>query len=127
MSAGSVVSIKDLVVKVEFADDMPEIGEVVVVDDAKKSQLLVDSLPNDTTALCLNIRSSRSIQKAMKVERTHKSIEVPIGPLTIGRIFDAVGEPLDGKPQVPDDTPRKGIFTLGEKKQRLYGAKTRTA
>lgn len=123
MSAGSVISIKDLVVKVEFADDMPEIGEVIIVDDKNKSQLLVDSLPNDTTAMCLNIRSSRTIQKAMKVERTHKSIEVPLGPLTIGRIFDAVGQPLDGKPQVPDDTPRKGIFELGEKSKGFTAQK----
>lgn len=123
MIAGSVLSIKDLVIKVEFADGMPEIGEVVIVQDANKSPLLVDSLLDATTAICLNIRSSRSIQKAMPVERTGKGIEIPTGELTIGRIFDAIGEPLDGQPQVPEGTPRKDIFKISRKTTSFAAAK----
>jgi F-type H+/Na+-transporting ATPase subunit beta len=123
MSMGSVVVVKDLVIKVEFAENMPEIGEVLIVHDKNKSLLMVDSLQDDTTAMCLNIRSSRSIQKGMPVERTGKGIEVPVGAPTVGRIFDAIGEPLDGQPQVADDVPRKDIFKLGTKSTSFTASK----
>lgn len=123
MSRGSVVSVKDLVVKVEFASEMPEIGEVVVVDNEQKSPLLVESLVNDTTATCINLRSNKRIQKAMAVERTGKGIEIPVGQLTIGRIFDALGDPLDGKDPVPADTPRRDILKQGARSTNFIAAK----
>ena len=98
--SGIVRSIKDLVIKVEFAQDVPEIGEVVVVASPDKAPLLVERMIDETTSLCLNIRSSKLIQKGMKVEPTGKGIEVPTGKETIGRIMDAFGRPLDGGEQV---------------------------
>jgi F-type H+-transporting ATPase subunit beta len=94
--SGVVRSIKDLVVKVEFGKDIPEIGEVVIVSSPDKAPLLVESMVDETTALCLNIRSSRKIQKGMEITPTGKGIEVPVGKETIGRIMDAFGNPLDG-------------------------------
>lgn len=115
MSHGAILSVKDLVVKVEFSSDMPEIGEVLVVQNEQKSPLLVESLLTDTVALCINLRSSKQIQKAMAVERTGRGVEVPVGEVTIGRIFDALGDPLDGLDPVPADAPRKDILKLPKK------------
>lgn len=123
MNQGSVISVKDLVVKVEFADTLPEIGEVILVQNDAKSPLLVESLLSETVALCINLRSSKQIQKAMAVECTGKGIEIPTGDLTIGRIFDALGDPLDGQPQVPDDTPRRNIMKLGAKSTNFVAQK----
>lgn len=115
MTTGSVLVVKDLVVRVEFTGDMPEIGEVLLVQNPDKSPLLVDSLLSDTVAVCINLRSSKQIQKAMPVERTGRGVEIPVGERSIGRVFDALGGPLDGQPPVPDDTPRKDILKLGTK------------
>lgn len=123
MSRGSVVSVKDLVVRVEFASDMPEIGEVVLVQNDQKSPLLVESLASDTVAVCINLRSSKQIQKAMAVEKTGHGVEVPVGEVTIGRIFDALGDPLDGKPPVPDDSPRKNILKYNTKSTNFTATK----
>lgn len=98
--SGVVTSIKDLIVLVGFDEDGPEIGEIVEVQNATKTQLLVERLENHGQAMCLNLRSDRAIQRGMAVNRTHKGIEIPIGPDTIGRIFDALGDPLDSMPQV---------------------------
>ncbi len=106
MSAGAVVSIKDLVVRVEFDEDSPRIGEVVLVNNGFETKLLVDHLERGNIAFCLNIRSDRRIQKGMEVNRTGRGIEIPIGEKTIGRIFDAIGEPLDGKPKIDDPNLR---------------------
>lgn len=100
MSAGIVRSIKDLVVHVAFDEDMPELNELILIDNENKTPLLVDSLANGNTALCLNVRADRTIQKGMKVQRTNKSIEIPVGEELIGRVVDAMGAPIDGKPPI---------------------------
>jgi F-type H+-transporting ATPase subunit beta len=123
MSKGTVVAVKDLIVQVEFASDMPEIGEVLIVQNEQKNLLMVETLKNDTTVVCINLRSSKKIQKAMSVETTGKGIEIPVGDVTIGRVFDALGSILDGKEQLPEDTPRKNIFKLGVKGTGILPAK----
>ncbi len=100
MSAGEIISIKDLVVWAQFEDDSPNIGEVVIVDNGFNTKLLVDKLESDSVAICLNIHSDRRVQRGMAINRTGKGIEVPVGEVTIGRILNAVGEPLDGQPPI---------------------------
>jgi F-type H+-transporting ATPase subunit beta len=123
MSQGVVTTIKDLVIKVEFAEDLPAIGEVLIVQDELKSPILVEYLSDNMTAVCLNLRSSKQIQKAMPVLKTGHSIEIPVGSATIGRVFDALGEPLDGKEALPASNPRKNIFELPKKSSSFKSAK----
>jgi F-type H+-transporting ATPase subunit beta len=120
---GTIIVVKDLVVKVEFSSDMPDIGEILLVDNEDKSPLLVDSLASDTIAICINLKASKSIQKAMKAARTEKGIEIPVGDVAIGRIFDALGEPLDGQPAVPADSPRRNILKKSAKSTSFSIAK----
>ncbi|MDX1766212.1 MAG: hypothetical protein R3313_04645, partial [Candidatus Saccharimonadales bacterium] len=117
--AGRIRSIKELVIMVEFAEDRPEIGEVVLVDNEDVSPLLVDSFIDDMTAACLNLKSHKSLSKGMGVHRTQHSIEVPVGAKAIGRIFDAMGEPLDGM-DAPVDVQRRNIFVSN---QQMTGMK----
>jgi F-type H+-transporting ATPase subunit beta len=100
MNPGAVVSIKDLVVRVQFDAEAPNIGELIVVDNGHETKLLVDHLESGGIAMCLNIQSDRRILKGMRVNRTGKGVEVPVGDVTIGRILDAIGQPLDGQPAI---------------------------
>lgn len=111
MKPGYISAIKDLIVHVEFDDVMPAIGELLVIQNKQKSPLLVDNLMNEKTAICINIRSNKDIEKKMLVERTGKGIEVPIGPETIGRILSPMGEVVDGLDPLPVDIRKKEIFT----------------
>ncbi|MBP9820675.1 F0F1 ATP synthase subunit beta [Candidatus Saccharibacteria bacterium] len=115
MKTGTVIVVKDLVIRVEFSQDMPEIGEILEVQNKEKSLLLVESLVSDTVANCINLRSSKNIQKAMPVNIMGKGIEIPVGDQVIGRIFNALGEPLDGKEPLSDDVPKRNILTLAKK------------
>ncbi|MES2971106.1 MAG: F0F1 ATP synthase subunit beta [Patescibacteria group bacterium] len=113
MSTGVVSTIKDLVVRAQFDDDSPSVGELVIVDNGHNTKLLVDHLEPGGIAMCLNIRSDRRIQRGMKVNRTNKGIEIPVGDITIGRILDAIGDPLDGQPPIAgDDVVYKDILKL---------------
>jgi F-type H+-transporting ATPase subunit beta len=89
MNPGSVASIKDLIVRVQFDSEVPGI------------------------AVCLNIHSDRRILKGMRISRSGKGIEIPVGDITIGRILDAVGGPLDGMAAIAGgDVKYKDIFKL---------------
>ncbi len=113
MTKGIITSIRDLVVYVQFDEDVPAVGELVVVEDDHESSLLVDHLRTGGTAVCLNIRGDRQIQKGMSVMRTKRGIEIPVGDTTIGRIMNALGDPLDGKPPVAGEhIPTKDILKL---------------
>ncbi len=110
---GTVVSVKDLIVRVRFDEASPNVNEILIVDHESKPKLLVDHLEPSGVAMALNINSSRNIQRGMEVEASGKGIEIPLGEQTIGRILDAVGDSLDGLPNIEDpNVPRKDILSL---------------
>ncbi|HSW79400.1 MAG TPA: F0F1 ATP synthase subunit beta [Candidatus Saccharimonadales bacterium] len=114
--AGTVITIKDLIVQVQFDDDPPNINELIQVTNEKNTQLLVDHIEPGGIALCLNVRTDRSIMKGMKAERLHKGIEIPIGDVTIGRILDALGGSLDGQPDITGENVKfKDILKLPQR------------
>lgn len=112
---GSVRSLKGLVIKVQFVEDMPDLNEMLYVDNEKKSPLLVSSLDHGDIAVCLNIGGDYSIQKGDAVSRSGHSLEIPVGEAMIGRVWDAMGRPIDGKPQLDEATlasmPKRAIFS----------------
>ena len=114
MSKGVVRVLKDLVVKIQFDDDMPEVNEMVYVENENKTPLLVSSLDHGDTAICLNIAGDRTIKKGALVNRSGHSLEIPVGDAMVGRVWDALARPIDGKPQLPDDVlakmPKRSIF-----------------
>lgn len=119
MSRGTVRAVKDLVVTVIFDDGAPELNELVMVDNPHQTLLLVDSLEAGGRAKCLNLHNDRSVQKNMTVKRTNKSIEVPVGDATIGRMFNSLGATIDGLAEISgSDLETRNIF-----RQPNYGDK----
>ncbi len=124
MNTGVIKIIMDLVIYVEFDENFPRVGELLIVEATEKqAPLLVDSVKDDGTVVCLNIMSDRSIKKGMEARRTGKGIEVPTGDKIIGRVLDFMGNPLDNKPPVDDDAPRKDIFRVVNKSTKFEAMK----
>ncbi|MGB4967192.1 MAG: F0F1 ATP synthase subunit beta [Candidatus Saccharimonadales bacterium] len=122
--AGVIISIKDLVVRAQFDEDGPDINELIIVENQNGTELLVDHLEPGGIAFCLNVRTDRSIQKGMGAQRTGRGIEIPIGEKTIGRILNALGDPLDGQPAIGvEEAPRKDIMKLPPKSTNFSVAK----
>lgn len=120
---GVVRTLKGLVIKVQFDEDIPDLNEMVYVDNELKSPLLVNSLENGDMALCLNIGGDYSIQKGDTVTRSGRSLEIPVGEQMIGRVWDTMGRPIDGKPQldqaVLDSMVKRQIFSPAFKETSL--------
>ncbi len=95
---GLVTAVKDLVIEVGFSESPPDVGEILIVDNKANSQLLVDSIAPGNIAVCLNVSGNHTIQKKMPVTRTNKTLEIPLGPTIVGRVFNALGQPIDNKP-----------------------------
>ncbi len=112
MNEGLIRVVKDLVVHVVFDEQMPDLSEVLEVQNDRNSFLLVEKLEPGNIAVCLNINTDRTLEKNMVVKRTGKGIEIPVGEEVIGRIFDALGNPLDGLAPVSKDVKRRNIQTL---------------
>jgi F-type H+-transporting ATPase subunit beta len=108
---GTIIAVKDIVVRTRFDDDSPSVNELVSVDNGHGTQLLVDHLEPGGVAFCLNIRGDLRLAKGMSVDRTGKGIEIPIGEPTIGRVLSALGDPLDGQEAVKD-AQYKDILSL---------------
>ncbi len=124
MSAGRITSIKELVVVVQFDEDIPNVNELIVVQNEFSTELLVDHLTPGGMAACLNVRSDLRITRGMPVERTRRGIEIPVGDTTIGRIISAVGDPLDGGEVFDKEKiPRKDILKLPPHNSRITVAK----
>ena len=106
---GKIRALKGLVITVQFIDDMPSINEIVHVDNENDSPLLVSSINGGDTATCLNIGGDYGIKKGDGVSRSGRSLEIPVGEAMIGRVWDAMARPIDGKPQLDEATLDKMI------------------
>ena len=51
----------------------------------------------DNTVRCVMLSGSEGLSRGMQVEAPGKTIEVPVGENTLGRMFNVIGEPIDGK------------------------------
>jgi F-type H+-transporting ATPase subunit beta len=123
MSSGVIRAIRDIVVLVQFDEDGPNSGEVLLPKSAKRGLLLVDHLDDNNMAVCLNVLGDNSLQKNMEVEKTGRGIEIPVGSATIGRVFDAMGHPLDGLPPLQGELKYKDIMQLPARNVSFKAAK----
>lgn len=121
---GYIKAIMDLVIHVDFDEDFPKIGEILIVEGTEKNApLLVDNVKEDGTAICLNIMSDRTIKKGAAAVRTGHGIEVPTGDKIIGRVLDFMGNPLDGGEPIDGTAPRKDIFRVENKSTKFEALK----
>lgn len=94
---GQIVSMKGLVVTVEITGDRPDLKELLIVEGHPEVFLEVNFF-KEGSAVCLNITNSTALQCGQNISRSHQKVSVPVGRETLGRVFNAVGEPLDKAP-----------------------------
>jgi F-type H+-transporting ATPase subunit beta len=95
---GVIKSLRGLMVEVDILGERPEERELLVVEDHPEIFLEV-SFFRAGTAVCVNLANTPGLRCGQKVSRSHRKVEVPVGPDTLGRVFNALGEPLDNAPR----------------------------
>lgn len=102
---GITIRVAGPVVDVRFPKNPPGIHEALLVDTNNKKQLVLEVEFNigDNEVKTLALGSTDGIARGMKVKRTYAPIKVPVGLPTLGRIFNVLGLPIDGKDFNPKD------------------------
>ncbi|GAC1502253.1 MAG: F0F1 ATP synthase subunit beta [Candidatus Saccharimonadales bacterium] len=95
---GTIKSLHGLIVEVDIIDERPEVKELLIVEGFPEVFLEVSYFKADT-AVCINLTNSQVLRCGQKIQRSHTKVSVPVGQATMGRVFNALGEPLDnGQP-----------------------------
>jgi F-type H+-transporting ATPase subunit alpha len=90
---GTVLSVGDGVARVYGLDGVMS-GELVEFPNNISGMVL--NLEQDSVGVVI-LGEDRAIKEGDKVKRTKKIVQVPVGPEVIGRVVDALGNPIDGK------------------------------
>ncbi len=99
---GTVISVGDGIANI-YGMNHAMYGEIVVFECGIKG--MVQDIRRNQIG-CILFGSETEISEGTKVTRTHKKAGVPVGDAFIGRIINALGEPLDGKGSIKADDYR---------------------
>jgi F-type H+-transporting ATPase subunit beta len=109
---GKIVQVLGAVVDIEFPPDhLPEIYNEVQTRPVGSEQVLsleVEQQLGNNWVRCVAMGSTDGLQRGIDAIDMGASISVPVGPKTLGRIFNVLGQAVDNKPEVTD-APRMPI------------------
>jgi len=101
---GEIVQIIGPVLDVHFEEgELPEIYHALSVKRDKTDELVTAEVQQhlgNNWVRAVAMQSTDGLRRGMKVTNTGGPITVPVGKDTLGRLFNVVGEPIDGKGHV---------------------------
>jgi len=96
MNKGRILQIMGPVVDIEFNEKLPEIyGALMVRHDGGHIVLEVQHHLGWNNVRCIAMGPTDGLRRGMTVEDLARPISVPVGPETLGRLFNILGEPID--------------------------------
>ena len=112
MTTGTIVQISGPVIDVEFAPgNLPKIREALYLDLAGQRRVMeVSQHLEDNMVRCIMLAGSEGMARGMKVTAPGETITVPVGKETLGRMFNVLGEPIDGGDPVSPEVDRHSIY-----------------
>ncbi|MBQ5446953.1 MAG: F0F1 ATP synthase subunit beta [Lachnospiraceae bacterium] len=101
---GKIVQVSGPVVDVEFENgELPKIKDALtVMNNGKKCIMEVSQHTGNNVVRCIMLAASEGLCKDMEVVATGAGIMVPVGEQTLGRLFNVLGETLDGGENLDD-------------------------
>lgn len=110
LNTGIVKRIIGPVIDIKFeASEMPQLLDAIEIK--MEDHVVVAEVAQhvgDSTVRCIALSSTDGMKRGLKAINTGAPIEVPVGNDVLGRLFNVLGEPIDGLP-APEDTPKKPI------------------
>lgn len=110
LNTGIVKRIIGPVIDIQFEDsEMPQLLDAIKIE--MEDHIVVAEVAQhvgDSTVRCIALSSTDGMKRGLKAINTGAPIEVPVGNDVLGRLFNVLGEPIDGIP-APEDAPKKPI------------------
>ena len=99
MIQGTIIRVAGPVVDVKFTGGkLPALQEALTVTaEGTERTMEVAQHVDETTVRCIMLSASEGLGKGMEVTATGHGLTAPVGEATLGRMFDPLGRPIDGK------------------------------
>ena len=123
-NVGKIVSIVGVVLDVKFENEnsLPNLLNALVIKLGDQEIVAeVAQHIGDDTVRCIAMSATDGLVRGMEVIDTGKPIAVPVGNKTLGRIFNVLGEPVDGF-EAPKDAPRDPIHRPAPEFNEIAGS-----
>lgn len=113
MANGEIIQVLGPVVDIAFPEgEAPQILNAVKIEDPDKGinlTLEVEQLTGNYTARCIALGPTDGLARGMKAVDLGGPVTVPVGDQTLSRIFNLLGDTIDGKGELPDPKKRASI------------------
>ncbi len=108
---GYIVSVIGAVVDVQFGDFLPAIYESLLVTRFADRRLILEvaSHIGKNRVRTIAMSATDGLKRGDKVEALGQAISVPVGEVTLGRIFNVIGEPIDNGSKISESARRSPI------------------
>ena len=107
MEKGKIAQVMGPVVDVAFDNYLPLINEALKVTvDGQDRVMEVSKHMGNHVVRCILLDGSEGLSRGMEVETTGGGIKVPVGDQTLGRMFNVLGDVIDGGEPIPEDRER---------------------
>ena len=108
---GKIIQVSGSVVDVRFEPGhLPKIKEALTVNvDGRQVVMEVAQHIGNGCVRCIMLAGSEGLARNMEVSATGNNIQVPVGECTLGRMFNVLGQPIDGGDAIPADKERWNI------------------
>jgi len=106
---GCVATVHGVVIDVDFpADELPAIRHVLLVDrpHLQPLPLEVEFQLGANTVRCLSLAAPSGVRRGLRVRDQREPLTVPASGAVLGRVLNALGEPVDGGPALPESERR---------------------
>ena len=112
LERGIIAQISGPVVDVEITDgELPRLREELTVErDGQVRVMEVAQHIGNSTVRCIMLSPSEGLARGLAVDVPGHTIQVPVGRATLGRMFNVLGQPIDGGGPVPAGTPVQTIY-----------------
>ncbi|MBQ6876096.1 MAG: F0F1 ATP synthase subunit beta [Lachnospiraceae bacterium] len=100
-NTGKITQIIGAVLDIKFSEGkLPDINDAIVITrkDGEKLTVEVSQHLGDDTVRCIAMGPTDGLVRGMAAVSTGAPITVPVGEITLGRIFNVLGEPIDNQP-----------------------------
>ncbi|MER3408536.1 MAG: F0F1 ATP synthase subunit beta [Thermoleophilia bacterium] len=112
-NTGKIVEIKGVVIDALFPERLPEIYTALRIprparDGRPAGDLIAEVQQHlgDDRVRAVAMDSTDGLARGLDVIDTGQPITVPVGEVTLGRLWNVIGQPIDKKPPAPEDAPR---------------------
>ncbi len=105
MSTGNIVEVIGAVVDVEFPRDaVPKVYDALLIAEAEGLTLEVQQQLGDGIVRTIAMGAAEGLRRGLEVSNTGQPITVPVGQKTLGRIMDVLGNPIDEKGPIGEES-----------------------